>query len=242
MSSDHPRITRAHELATTLFAVLRRKFVWAYKHRCTVLFWFLVVYLLALPLVYASPLGKATFFAVSVALMISVIRSIWSRGWLLTVNIWMGLLYVILVTAALFGDSLWLLRAALAAGLLFIAGVMLALLRYVMDFARVTADKLFGAVTIYILIALLFAYIYHFIATFGFQHFKITEKGPESLIEWSDFLYFSFTVLTTTGFGEITPVSRTARSVVMIEQVTGVMYIAFLIARLTELYPRGSKS
>jgi len=44
-------------------------------------------------------------------------------------------------------------------------------------------------------------------------------------------------VLTSTGFGEITPISRLARSVVIIEQIMGVMYVAFLIARLTELYP-----
>ncbi len=49
-------------------------------------------------------------------------------------------------------------------------------------------------------------------------------------------MYFSFTVLTSTGFGEITPVSKMARSLIIIEQVLGVMYVAFLIARLANLY------
>jgi hypothetical protein len=49
-------------------------------------------------------------------------------------------------------------------------------------------------------------------------------------------MYFSFTVLTSTGFGEITLVTRMARSLIIIEQVLGVMYVAFLIARLANLY------
>lgn len=53
--------------------------------------------------------------------------------------------------------------------------------------------------------------------------------------------YFSFTVLTSSGFGEITPVTRMARALIVIEQVLGVMYVAFLIARLANLYRNGGK-
>jgi len=55
-------------------------------------------------------------------------------------------------------------------------------------------------------------------------------------LDWSAMMYFSFTVLTSTGFGEITPVTRMARALIVIEQVVGVMYVAFLIARLANLY------
>jgi Na+/citrate or Na+/malate symporter len=51
-------------------------------------------------------------------------------------------------------------------------------------------------------------------------------------------MYFSFTVLTSTGFGEITPATNMARSLIVIEQVLGVMYVAFLVARLVNLYGR----
>jgi hypothetical protein len=49
-------------------------------------------------------------------------------------------------------------------------------------------------------------------------------------------MYFSFTVLTSTGFGEITPAIGLTRSLIVLEQVLGVMYVAFLIARLANLY------
>ena len=63
-----------------------------------------------------------------------------------------------------------------------------------------------------------------------------TVHAPSEHLDWGTLMYFSFTVLTSTGFGEITPVTRMARALIVIEQVVGVMYVAFLIARLANLY------
>jgi Na+/citrate or Na+/malate symporter len=60
--------------------------------------------------------------------------------------------------------------------------------------------------------------------------------GPDGRLNWSDLMYFSFTVLTSTGFGEITPATPFARALIIIEQVLGVMYVAFLVARLANMY------
>ncbi len=51
-----------------------------------------------------------------------------------------------------------------------------------------------------------------------------------------EFIYFSFTTLTTTGYGDIAPVSFHARALANAEQLIGIFYIALLIARLTGLY------
>jgi hypothetical protein len=51
-----------------------------------------------------------------------------------------------------------------------------------------------------------------------------------------DLIYFSFTALTTTGFGDITPVHPIARTLTMFEQLAGVLYVAILIARLAGSY------
>ena len=60
--------------------------------------------------------------------------------------------------------------------------------------------------------------------------------APDERLDWAAMMYFSFTVLTSTGFGEITPVTGMARALIVIEQVLGVMYVAFLVARLAHLY------
>ena len=54
-------------------------------------------------------------------------------------------------------------------------------------------------------------------------------------ITWYEYVYFSFTTLSTTGFGDTTPRTSFARAVVMTEQFTGVMYVALVIAHLTSL-------
>lgn len=53
-------------------------------------------------------------------------------------------------------------------------------------------------------------------------------------------LYFSFTTLTTVGYGDLTPATRRAEWLVILEQVSGVFYVAVLIARLAGLYPPGN--
>jgi hypothetical protein len=48
--------------------------------------------------------------------------------------------------------------------------------------------------------------------------------------------YFSFITLSTVGYGDITPVSRAARWLAAMEAMTGLLYVAVLIARLVSLY------
>jgi len=55
-------------------------------------------------------------------------------------------------------------------------------------------------------------------------------------IDGSDFLYYSYTTLTTLGYGDIVPVTSQARSVSIVEAIIGVMYLAIIISRLVGLY------
>jgi hypothetical protein len=48
--------------------------------------------------------------------------------------------------------------------------------------------------------------------------------------------YFSFITLSTVGFGDITPVSKVARTLAAMEAITGLFYVAVLISRLVALY------
>jgi hypothetical protein len=126
---------------------------------------------------------------------------------------------------------------ALGATAMFVGAVTIALLRYVLDRRPITTDKVFGAVAAYILIALSFASLFGFLQVFEAEAFTATiAHGPDGKLNWSDLMYFSFTVLTSTGFGEITPATPMARALIVIEQLLGVMYVAFLIARLANLY------
>jgi hypothetical protein len=121
----------------------------------------------------------------------------------------------------------------------FIGVVTIALLRYVLNRQPITTDKVFGAIAAYVLIAFTFASLFGLLQVVEPNAFYVaTTHNPDGRLTWADLMYFSFTVLTSTGFGEITPVTGMARNLIVLEQVLGVMYVAFLIARLANLYGR----
>jgi uncharacterized membrane protein len=110
-------------------------------------------------------------------------------------------------------------------------------LRYALQPGDVSADKIHGAIAGYILTAMLWTSIYVFVDHLKPGSFSINGAGSDThLMTPMDFLYFSFATLTTTGYGDIVPVSAHARSLAILEQLAGTFYIAILIARLTGLY------
>ena len=124
--------------------------------------------------------------------------------------------------------------ANLAMLAIFYSHVIRCLLGYVLRDAVVTVDELLAATCTYVLIALVFACVYAIEERLAPGSFSIP-PGPVEAVStrFFDLVYFSFTVLTSTGFGDIHPLARQARAIVIVEQVTGVMYVAMLIARLT---------
>jgi hypothetical protein len=146
---------------------------------------------------------------------------------------------VVLVLAPHNDNHHWLRPVTNGAAALFTGTVTVALLRYVLDSHVISTDKVFGSVAAYVLIAFTFACLFMMVQQGGGKAFYIaTANDPGGELSWPEAMYFSFTVLTSTGFGEITPVTDGARSLIVIEQVLGVMYVAFLVARLANLYGR----
>jgi Ion channel len=109
------------------------------------------------------------------------------------------------------------------------------LVRYVFKPRVMTQDKLFGAAAAYLLIGVLWAYLYAIVGFFYPQSYLIVGQ-PGQLI-YADALYLSITVLTSTGFGDVIPLTRQARGVCMTEQIAGALFVAILIARLAGVYP-----
>src|SRR5437870_3447593 len=82
------------------------------------------------------------------------------------------------------------------------------LLQYVLDWQPITTDKVFGAVAAYVLIAFSFACVFGLLQKVQPGAFYAGPvHAPDDGLDWAVMMYFSFTVLTSTGFGEITPVT-----------------------------------
>jgi hypothetical protein len=109
------------------------------------------------------------------------------------------------------------------------------LLRYVFQREVMTADKLYGAAAAYLMLGALWGYLYAIANHLQPGSFAFGGSVASPLI--GDLLYFSFTVLTSTGFGDAVPVLRYARGLCVLEQLVGSLFLAILIARLAGVYP-----
>ncbi|MGO8920182.1 MAG: ion channel [Stellaceae bacterium] len=119
----------------------------------------------------------------------------------------------------------------------FLAITIVEVLQYILKRGPLTADKLHGALAGYIMLAMLWAFIYALTESLTPDSFAPGHLNLGDADAFFRLFYFSFTTLTTTGFGDITPVTDQARSFVIIEEFAGVFYVGVLIARLAGLYP-----
>ncbi len=124
--------------------------------------------------------------------------------------------------------QLWSDSWSLAA-IVIIAFVLLA---QVFQPGRVGHARIQGAIAAYLLFGAGYAHAYHMVAVLQPGAFK-TEAGLMSNV--SDWVYYSFVTLTTVGYGDITPVTPTARILSVGEALTGQLYLAVLVARLVAM-------
>jgi len=125
----------------------------------------------------------------------------------------------------------------LICALLLLAFVIAHLLHFILQAPVVTVEVLCASVSVYLMLGLMWTVAYWLVdqltpgGAFSFN----TNRGAQSMNGFTGF-YFSFITLSTVGYGDITPVSRAARWLAAMEAMTGLLYVAVLIARLVSLY------
>ena len=108
------------------------------------------------------------------------------------------------------------------------------LLRYVFAREVMNTDRLWGAASAYLLIGVLWGYLFTIVDRAWPGSFSVRgELAPLNLI---DLIYFSFSTVTTTGFGDIVAVGEKAKMVATLEGIFGQLFIAILIAKLVGVY------
>jgi hypothetical protein len=117
----------------------------------------------------------------------------------------------------------------------FLGFVVFEFLLFVLRSRRVDSEVLSAAVSIYLLLALLWASVYAFVAVVSPGAISGL-GGADRPVNGFDALYFSVLTMTTVGYGDMVPVSSAARMLVMLQAVTGTMYLAVLVARLVAVY------
>jgi hypothetical protein len=123
--------------------------------------------------------------------------------------------------------------AALMQALLLTVGA-LAVLRAVLAEEKVGFRTVLGAVSVYITLGLLYAFLFVFVDRVNGPFF-----GDSVSVETGDFLFFSMTTLTTTGYGNLVPAAQPGKTFAVMEMLMGQIFLVTLIARLVSQWSPG---
>jgi hypothetical protein len=140
--------------------------------------------------------------------------------------LWLGLVAIALAAiAAVSGERFWLDACALIQ-IVLVAGGLVAVLYRVITSTEIGSRTILGAISVYALLGILFAYIYVAVDLIQGGPFftEVTHPGG------SDFLFFSYSTLTTTGFGNLVPGGQPGRMFAGIEMVAGQIVLVTLVA------------
>ncbi len=131
-------------------------------------------------------------------------------------------------------DRLLGLAFGVVAILLGIAAVTI-LRRVVLSASHVDFRTILGAVSVFTLLGLLFAFLYVFFSHWtNADFFTGVHHSPAS-----DYLFFSYTTLTTTGYGNLVPAGTVGQSFAVLEMLVGQFFLVTLVAGLVSLWRPG---
>jgi hypothetical protein len=108
------------------------------------------------------------------------------------------------------------------------------LMVYMLADRTVTTDELYAVGATFTLVAWGFAYVFELVQLLQPGSF-IAAVNSDQPRTWMELLFLSFTNLSSTGLSDVVPITAQSRSVVMIEQLAGLGYVALFVSRLVGL-------
>ncbi|MBI5582246.1 MAG: two pore domain potassium channel family protein [Deltaproteobacteria bacterium] len=182
--------------------------------------------------------GLSGVLSVLILLNLLVLLAVLSGQWALRVG-W-GLFILSLIS---WGLSTWVAITAFNPGGQISAVILLVLgtlgcLRVAFSPGPVDRERLAAALDLYLLLGLIFALIFTVIAELlpGSFHFAAAQHVAFATRPLSDMVYFSFVTMATLGYGDIIPLSGSAKGLAILEAIIGQMYLVVVVARLVSLY------
>jgi hypothetical protein len=208
--------------------------------RCSLLLGALVGLLVIYPYFQTWPFGRLVLNVLQLATILLGVFAVAGRGTTFQVSVLLaaGVLGLYIHRLMSGGpDPYYGLRYGL--NIAFYLIVAARLLLYLLRKGAVTADKLHAAISIYLVTAIAWAMAYSIVFWADPGAFVFANRPPDSVSPpFYHFLYFSITTITSTGYGDITPITDQARSLAILEQLFGLFFMTVLIARLAGLYPQ----
>ncbi|MEE9160102.1 MAG: potassium channel family protein [Gammaproteobacteria bacterium] len=203
----------------------------------------LLIWLIGYPLVASFPVARIAFSVLLTLTLLASVYAVSQKGHVVRTGLILAILTFIFEWSAFEFQRWWLEFATVVLFFLFSAYITGMIVIHVVRQRRVTTDEIFAAISAYLMIgmtgALLFVLIDQVVPGSLSVSSSLVTGSPEVTfrrIDFPTYLYYSFTTLTTLGYGDINPVSAPARVFSYLLAVTGQIYLTVLIAWLVGLY------
>jgi voltage-gated potassium channel len=207
------------------------------------LFYALVVVLLTIPALESFTYISVVIGIVLIGVLLVAVRAVASLRRQVVLSSALAVVSVIGYFGNLLGfDPRFEALGLLGFGLFFLTVGIIILTNIMLHINNVTAEMIYGAINVYLLVGLAFAFMLALVefiqpgSIIGLESLSMDDQGI------MPFVYFSFVTMTTLGYGDLSPVTGPAATIVYIEAIFGQLFIAIMIARLVGLYvAHGSK-
>jgi hypothetical protein len=228
---DQVAVESAHPIAR-----LQRRIARVFKQRCFYLFVALLALIMSVPFIAEMERGRILLQVLHMLVLTASVAAVGRTPMPFVIALLLGIPALgfqlaggtVDDTGAFITLSSWFYLAFYVVAIIY-------LMRYVFSPKVMTNDKLFGAAAGYLMLGIMFAVLYTLFQRYDPGAFGVRPGDPPRA--FYDLLYMSFGVLSSNGPGDIVVVSQKARAFVILEQVTGVLFVAILIARLAGIYP-----
>ena len=178
-----------------------------------------------------GPLALGAFGIVVLVITTGMVRRTPGLTW---VSACIALPAIVLIAMQALLDMQWLLPWSVALEAVFYFYAAGSLIAYMMEDHRATTDELYAAGATFTLLVWAFAYL--FVALQAWQPGSfLAAVDPESPRTWTELMFLSFALLSSTGIGDVIPVKPPARALAAVEMFAGVMYLAAVVSRLIGL-------
>lgn len=200
-------------------------------------------FVLAAPWLATTERGDLALSLLWIAVMVSVVTLARPRGLERRVALSVGTLFAVLVLVDGGTGNAWTLGLQSLCALALLLGALRVLFRHLCSATEVRGNEILAAISLLLMLALLWGALYYGLARLPLEPQAFAGLSPAQPSRGffqgarsGELLYFSLVTLTTTGYGDITPVHPLARSLAVLEAICGQLYVAILLARLVTLH------
>ncbi|MGH8854741.1 MAG: ion channel [Telluria sp.] len=209
------------------------------RHPSAILLLVQLLGMLLYPFIEGEPAGHGAFNVFGILVLVLTIRMVRRTPGETWVSVVLAVpIIILLALQTLLGLRELLLPWSSALEALFYFYAAASLIAYMMGDRQATTDELFAAGATFTLLAWGFTHLYLMLQELhpGTFAAAVNASAPRT---WSELNYLSFALLSSTGIGDVIPLTTHARALCSIEMLVGVMYIAAVVARLIGFTTQG---